>query len=329
MHSNNMKVSVSAIIAVYNPDLSYLEKAVLSVLNQTYQVLELVLVNDGGNESFINMLPNDPRIKVFSKQNEGVAATRNFAIRQCSGDYLAFLDQDDYWYPDKLQEQINIIPMLREPCMVCSPVDIIEHNRINFNKHSKSIVDIYNKKISNKNLLLCLTEGNFIYSSTPLIHHSVFQKAGMFDPWTQPHDDWDMYLRVMLSGYPVYFYRKKSLSVWRKHEYNESNNNEMMIMSRCRVQKKMLNSVLDEDIRSVTATNLLIDYLERDNLLYKKRQYKRFRSLIKYHLPLLIFEKKTGMCNESGYDVQRTLSKRSREIAIKSARRYVASLFLK
>ncbi|NMW19549.1 MAG: glycosyltransferase [Chlorobiaceae bacterium] len=322
-----MEVSVSAIIAVYNPDLSYFEKAVFSVLNQSYRVLELILVNDGGNEAFIGKLPDDPRIKVFSKQNEGVAATRNYAIKQCRGDYLAFLDQDDYWYRDKLQEQFDMIPVHGEVCMVSSSVDIMEHDGFNLNKHSKSIVDIYRRKTSNKNILLCLAEGNFIYSSTPLIHNSIFKKAGLFDSWTQPHDDWDMYLRIMIAGFPVYFYQKKSLSVWRQHEHNESHDSEIMIRSKCRVEKKMIDTVLDEDVRQVASINLLIDYLERDNLLYEKQQYKRFMKFIKYHLHRLLIQKR-NIKSESGTQVKKVMSKRARRIVLRSARRYVAAMLL-
>lgn len=167
-----MEVSVSAIIAVYNPDLSYFEKAVFSVLNQSYRVLELILVNDGGNEAFIGKLPDDPRIKVFSKQNEGVAATRNYAIKQCRGDYLAFLDQDDYWYPEKLQEQLAMIPVSGEACMVASSVDLIDHNSMSLSKYAPSTIATYSKKTRNNNTLLWLAEGNFIYSSTPPYHSS-------------------------------------------------------------------------------------------------------------------------------------------------------------
>ena len=101
--SSTNDMSVSAIIALYNPDLSLFEKALLSVLNQTYPVKEIVLVNDGGEDNFKAQLPDDLRIKVFSKSNEGVAAARNFAIAQCTSEYIAFLDQDDFWYPDKIQ----------------------------------------------------------------------------------------------------------------------------------------------------------------------------------------------------------------------------------
>ena len=74
MNKSTKSVTVSAVIAVYNPDLCFFEKAVASVLSQTSPVFELVLVNDGGSETFRSVLPDDGRIRLFSKQNGGVAA---------------------------------------------------------------------------------------------------------------------------------------------------------------------------------------------------------------------------------------------------------------
>ncbi len=324
--TSNNDVTVSAIIAVYNPDPIFFKQAILSVLDQIYPVLELVLVNDGGSEHFRDLLPDDSRLRVFSKQNEGVAATRNFAIRQCRGEYIAFLDQDDYWYPDKLQEQFTMIPVQGEPCMVSSPIHIVDHRGIILNTLSEKCNKIYRFKTLSETVLLNLTEGNFIYSSTPLIHSSVFNKAGFYDPWTQPHDDWDMSLRVILSGFPVYFYQQKPLSVWRKHESNESNKESAMMRSKCRVEKKLLGMVKDEAVRKIAATNLLIDYLDRDNLLYKKRLYVRFRKLTKYHIQQLILDKSNYIWHTT--DLLRKLSHRVRKIVFKSARRFIVSYFL-
>ncbi len=322
----NKTISVSAIIAVYNPDLFYLKKAVESVLSQIFPVQELVLVNDGGTEIFRSILPDDERIRVFSKQNEGVAAARNFALEQCRGEYIAFLDQDDYWYPDKLREQMAMIPVPGEPCMVTSPVDIVVANGSVQNKISRRESDEYQWKTSQENVLLSLFEGNFIYSSTPLIHRAAFEKAGGFDPWTQPHDEWDMYLRIVLAGFSLYCYRERPLSVWRSHEANESNKLNIMIRSKCRVEKKLLKTVADDMIRRILATNLLIDLLERVNLLYKQREYRRFRALVIIHLFRLLRHKHNF--RGVGIELHRAYSDRVRKIALKSARRYVVSYFM-
>ena len=324
--SGNNSISVSAIIAVYNPDLFFFRKAVASVLSQIFPVQELVLVNDGGTETFRSILPDDERIRVFSKQNEGVAAARNFALLQCRGEYIAFLDQDDYWYPDKLQEQMAMIPVPGEPCMVTSPVDIIVSDGSVLNKLSRRESDEYQWKTSQATVLLSLLEGNFIYSSTPLIHRAVFDKAGWFDPWTQPHDDWDMYLRIVLAGFSLYCYRERSLSVWRSHESNESNKLNAMMRSKCRVEKKLLETVADDLIRRILATNLRIDFLERVNLLYKQGEYRRFRALVIIHLFRLLRHKYDF--RSTGIKLHKAYSERVRKIALKSARRYVVSYFM-
>jgi len=325
---NSMKRdTVSAIIAVYNPNFCFFEKAVASVLSQTSAVLELVLVNDGGSETFRSVLPDDHRIRVFSKQNEGVAATRNFALKQCRGDYIAFLDQDDFWYPDKLQEQMAMIPVPGEPCMVTSPVDIIDHRGVFIQKKIKRIQKVYFLKAYKEKVLLHLAEENFIYSSTPLIHKAVFQKAGGFDSSVQPHDDWDMYLRVALAGFPIYCYRQRTLSVWRSHGANESHDFHGMLHSKCRVEKKLLRTVMEPSVRKLLEINLHLDYVERDHLLYKEFHYFCFRKLIFVHLWVLVKEYAVNrqLCKE----LDNILKRRIRILAYKSVRRYLLSFFIR
>ena len=93
-----MKISV--IIPVYNTE-KYLKECVDSVLAQTYWDLEILLINDGATDSSPQICEvyakQDMRIKVIHKQNGGLSDTRNTGIKQCSGDYVLFLDSDDYW----------------------------------------------------------------------------------------------------------------------------------------------------------------------------------------------------------------------------------------
>ena len=325
MEKSIKRVTVSAIMAVYNPDLCFFEKAVASVLTQTFPVLELVLVNDGGRETFQSVLPDDARIRAFSKQNEGVAATRNFAIQQCKGEYIAFLDQDDYWYPDKLHEQMAMIPIPGEPCMVTSPVDIIDHLGVLIKKRIKGVQKTYSLKAFKEKALLHLAEENFIYSSTPLVHKAVFQKAGGFDSSTQPHDDWDMYLRMALAGFPIYCYRQRALSVWRSHASNESRHSPGMLHSKCRVEKKLLRTAMEPSVRKLLETNLQLDHVKRDHLLYKKDHYTHFRKFIFPHLLVLVKEYPVdrGLCKE----LDNILKRRIRNIVYKSLRRYLLSFY--
>ncbi|MGM9497015.1 glycosyltransferase family 2 protein [Desertifilum tharense IPPAS B-1220] len=99
--------TVSAIIPVYGVE-KYIAAAVQSVLNQTYSDFELIIVDDGSRDRSLEICQqfNDPRIKIVSQANRGLAGARNTGIRHAQGEYLAFLDGDDLWLADKLEKQI-------------------------------------------------------------------------------------------------------------------------------------------------------------------------------------------------------------------------------
>jgi glycosyltransferase involved in cell wall biosynthesis len=101
---------VSVIIPTYNR-ASTLARAIESVLKQTYGNLELIVVDDSSNDETSGVVSGiaDERIKYikFSK-NKGVAAARNAGIKESCGDYIAFLDSDDQWLPDKLKLSLEV-----------------------------------------------------------------------------------------------------------------------------------------------------------------------------------------------------------------------------
>ena len=100
-----MKISV--IVPVYNTE-QYLKKCLNSLLGQTLEGVEIVAVDDGSTDSsgkILNQLQaeNPDRMKVFHQKNSGQATARNLALQHCSGEYIAFLDSDDWVNPDKFQ----------------------------------------------------------------------------------------------------------------------------------------------------------------------------------------------------------------------------------
>jgi len=101
---------VSVIIPVYNVE-KYLDKCVESVINQTYKNLEIILVDDGSPDACPQMCDNwvkkDKRIKVIHKQNGGQGSARNMALDVCKGDYICFVDSDDFVEPDYVQELLS------------------------------------------------------------------------------------------------------------------------------------------------------------------------------------------------------------------------------
>lgn len=99
---------VTVIIPVYNVE-TLVSKTLQSVLQQTYQDFEILVVNDGSTDGSLAICQGftDPRIRIVSQSNRGLAGARNTGIRHAQGEYLAFLDSDDLWLPEKLEKHIQ------------------------------------------------------------------------------------------------------------------------------------------------------------------------------------------------------------------------------
>jgi len=128
MDNPNFKVSI--IMPVYKA-LETIEQAVQSVVNQTYQNWELIIINDccpdNSCNKVKNIVANNLQIsQIENKTNQGVAITRNKGIGQAKGNVIAFLDSDDYWHPDKLSLQIEKIDEGYD--VVCSNYMRVESN---------------------------------------------------------------------------------------------------------------------------------------------------------------------------------------------------------
>jgi len=106
---------VSVVIPVYNVE-QYIQEALDSALKQTYRNIEIIVVDDGSPDNSVAIIQkryNDPRLRIVRQRNRGLAGARNTGIRHASGQYVAFLDSDDFWQPNKIELQIDA--MLKNP----------------------------------------------------------------------------------------------------------------------------------------------------------------------------------------------------------------------
>lgn len=110
--SVNAEEMISVIVPVYNAE-NYLDRCLTSLTEQTYQRLEILLINDGSQDGSAEICrkwcEQDTRIRVLSQENQGVSAARNLGLEQAKGDYIAFVDADDWILPDMLEKQLRCL----------------------------------------------------------------------------------------------------------------------------------------------------------------------------------------------------------------------------
>lgn len=116
-----MKPDVSIIIPVYNVE-KYINRCVDSIINQTYKNIEIILVDDGSTDSSKEICDNykvDNRVVVIHKRNGGLSSARNEGIKNANGDYIMFVDSDDYSEPNYVETMFNTIKELNSDLVVC------------------------------------------------------------------------------------------------------------------------------------------------------------------------------------------------------------------
>lgn len=181
-------MSVSVIIPTYNR-ASTLPRALDSVFAQTLPPLEVIVIDDGSDDETKTVVERDyPDVIYLPQPNSGVSHARNSGIRHAKGEWLALLDSDDSWLPEKLQ--LQMASLNRSPQLRISHTDEIwirNGVRVNqMNKHAKQGGYIFEHCLP-----LCV-----ISPSAALIHHSVFQEYGLFDTHLPACEDYDLWLRI-------------------------------------------------------------------------------------------------------------------------------------
>lgn len=182
--------TISVIIPAYNAERTILE-TIASVQKQTFADFEIIVIDDGSTDRTVAILNNidDDRVKIFSYDNSGVAVARNRGISHATGEYIAFLDADDLWTPDKLELQLTALKQHPEAGVAYSwTIYFKDGEDTSFLGASIFFEgDVYGQLLVN----------NFLaHGSNPLIRREAIESVGEFDPAFPHCADWDYYLRL-------------------------------------------------------------------------------------------------------------------------------------
>jgi len=200
--------SVTVVIPYHNGE-QYIGRSVRSVLDQTYPVYEIIIIDDASSKPLLSSdIPMDDRINILRlHENVGGAGARNIGLKAAKGEYVALLDCDDEWLPHKLERQIaSMSPgRSRGTLYLCGTI-IMENGKVV--SQSKSV-----EKISSP-LEAVLVGGAFLQTSTYLLCTSEAIRVG-FDPNLRKHQDWDFLHRWYLAG-NGFHYIDEALSIYHR-----------------------------------------------------------------------------------------------------------------
>lgn len=188
---------VSVVIPTYNR-ATLISQTLDSVLAQTYKDTEVIVVDDGSTDDTSAVLSTYlGQIAVIRQANQGLSGARNAGIAKAKGEFVAFLDSDDLWLPEKLEKQITLLESRSELKWAYTDIIAFEHD---------SGQPLYmlgrTVKLHQGDVLDELLFDDFIASPTPLIRREVFDEVGLFSDNTVVAEDWDMWLRIA-ARYPV------------------------------------------------------------------------------------------------------------------------------
>lgn len=184
------KALVSVVIATFNL-AAYLPLAIKSVLDQTYKNIEVIIVDDGstdGTRDAISVYLNDPRVTYLFQENKGQAAAKNYGVRESRGEYVAFLDGDDMWVPEKLDAQIPMFLKSEAVGLVYSRMRYIDE----IGKELKvTDNELFRGRVSGPLLIR-----NFIGFGTCVVKKECFERLGAFQEHRRMGIDYDLWLRL-------------------------------------------------------------------------------------------------------------------------------------
>lgn len=140
------KPKISIIIPVYNVKTKFLEQCIISIKEQTFNDLEVIIVNDGSEEKCSNycdtLLKLDPRVRVIHQNNKGVSEARNTGLREAQGDYITFVDADDWIHNSMCKDAIDVLMENKADIVMWSNCKVFESKYIPLKINSSNIVNL-------------------------------------------------------------------------------------------------------------------------------------------------------------------------------------------
>lgn len=258
---------VSVIIPTYEC-AKYVNRAVESVLNQTHTNVEIIVVDDGSTDNTLEVLkPNLKRIIYIYQPNKGLASARNRGLIEAKGDYIAFLDADDKWLPEKIELQISCCETIDNVHMVFTDFSAFDESGYIeksyfkkafpiFRENSLTLGEIFSEKfylksisrdtrleIFHGNIVKTLFKGNFILPSSVLLRRSLLFRVCPFKERYKIAEETEFFLRLCYKSNVAYInYPLTEYMLRRPKKLTDKTNTSELISSAIEIQKKFIHN---------------------------------------------------------------------------------------
>ena len=210
---------VSVIVPAYNAE-AFILNTLNSVISQTYKNIEVIVVDDDSNDRTAqiveSIIQKDDRVILLRQPNSGVSVARNRAIEKSRGEYIAPIDADDIWYPQKIEKQVHCM-LHAEPStgLVYGWSVHIDKRGLLTGGYNAFNIEGY----VFQELIMCNFIGN---GSVPLIRRACFDQVGWYNTQVEPCEDYDLQLRI--AAFYKYRVVKEFLVGYRRHISSRSFN---------------------------------------------------------------------------------------------------------
>jgi len=206
----------SVCIPLYNK-ANFIKKTIQSVLHQEFTDFEIVICDDGSTDDSVNKVQqfNDDRIQLIKQKNQGASEARNRAIKESNGEYIAFLDADDIWYPKHLSHLEYLIQNYKQAKLFATNYEIQMpggNKRLPFFSKQLSIGIIQDYFLASLTDILMTC-----YNSA--VHHTIFNEIGYFNPAYRTGQDIDFAIKANLT-FKLAYHDAVSVTYHRQTENN-------------------------------------------------------------------------------------------------------------
>ena len=253
---------ISVIIPCYNQG-QYIDEAVASVLNQTFQDFEIIIINDGSTDPLTRSKLSDyqmPYTRVIQTENMGVSASRNMGVRFSNGTFIQFLDADDLISPEKFEMQLRQLISSERNSLSYTDYQTSEENDINQIVVSRYVNpafqtnDYLQELIVNWEISLSIPIHCFLFAANIFKEHRI-----NFDEELENHEDSDCWMNIF-SLHPEVYYVDKKLVTYRIRKDSNCSNQKLLqrgylqaLRKQCMLHRKnkVINSLLLKKLREV------------------------------------------------------------------------------